>query len=118
LKTLAAVLAVILLLGCGGSTSPSGQGTAYFTIDQASCAYSGTKTVTFYIADLEAGTESLLSGATSLGYLTKATNAYTSAGNPVVHAKVANYAGAAALWTQRTSITVPANGSVTHAVKC
>ncbi len=118
MKTLAAVLAVVPLLGCGGSTAPNRQGTAYFTIDQASCAYLGTKSVTFYIADLEAGTESLLSGATSLGYLTKATSAYASAGNPVVHAKLANYAGSAALWTQRTSITVPANGSVTHTVKC
>jgi hypothetical protein len=118
LKILAAVFVVILLLACGGSTSPSGQGTAYFTIDQASCTYSGTKSVTFYIADVEAGTESLLSGATSLGYLTKATNAYASAGNPIVHAKLANYTGSASLWTQRTTITVPANGSVTHIVKC
>jgi hypothetical protein len=118
LKTLAPVLAVIVLAGCGGSTAPGGQGTAYFKIDQASCVFAGTKLVTFYIADVEAGSESLLSGATSLGYLTKATRAYASSGNPVVYAKVANYAGSAALWTQRTTITVPANGSVTHTVKC
>lgn len=124
MKVLLAVLTFVLLSACGGggsTTSPSATatGTAYFRIDQVSCVYSGTKSVTFYIADLDVGTESLLTGATSVGYLTKATSAYTRSGHPVVQARLANYtATGGALWTTRSNITVPRNGSVTHAVTC
>jgi len=110
-----------ILVACGGSTptSPPTQGTAYFAMDGVSCTYAGTKAITFYIAAAEVGTESLLGGATSTGYLTKPSAGYTRAGNPVVQARIANYTPTGgALWTQRTSIKVPAGGSVTHTFTC
>ena len=120
MKALPVLVTFVLLPACGGSTSPlGGTGTAYFKIDQVSCVYSGTKSVTFYIANLEAGTESLPTGATSIGYRTKATSAYTQPGHPVVQARLANYtATGGALWTLRTNINVPVNGSVTYAFTC
>lgn len=122
MKSILAVLVLVLLPACGGDpTSPPepAKGTAYFTIDQVSCVYSGTKSVTFYIANLEVGTESLVSGATSVGYLTKASAAYSQPGHPVAQARFANMTGSGgALWTYRTNINVPANGSVTHTFTC
>lgn len=121
MKALLVLVTFVLLPACGGSTSPpgAGTGTAYFKIDQVSCVYSGTKSVTFYIDNVEAGTELLLTGATSIGYLTKATSAYTQPGHPVVQARLANYtATGGALWTLRANINVPANGSVTYAFTC
>jgi hypothetical protein len=114
------VLGIIIILACGGSpTDPTSEplkGTAYFTIDQASCVYAGTRAVTFYIATVEVGTQSLARGATSVGYLTKATSEYTTSGNPVVQARIG--AAGSALWTYRTNINVPTNGSVTHTFIC
>ena len=115
-------LAVVLLSACGGATSPDPQamGTAYFKMDQVSCAYSGAKSVTFYIATADVGTQSLAGGATSTGYLTKASGTYaTPARGPVVQARIANYtATGGALWTLRTNINVPSNGTVTHTFGC
>ena len=115
-----AVLAYAVLLACGSSpTSNSPQGTAFFTIDNASCAYSGSKDVTFYIAALEVGTQSLATGATSTGYLTKATEAYPRSGHPVVQARLANYTpSGGALWTARNYVNVPTDGSVTYTFTC
>ena len=114
-------LAVLLLSACGGATSPDPQmGTAYFKMDQATCVYSGAKSVTFYIATEDVGTQSLTGGATSTGYLTKASATYaTPARGPVVQARIANYtASGGALWTLRTNINVPSNGTVTHTFLC
>jgi hypothetical protein len=120
MKRLPLILAYGLLLACGSPTDPAQQqGTILFKMDNVSCLYSGTKNVTFYIATLDVGTEAMLPGATSTGYLTKATLAYTRSGNPVVHARVANYTSSGgALWTLRTSLNVPVNGSVTHIITC
>ncbi len=109
-----------LLLACGSPTNPGPQqGTILFKMDNVSCLYTGTKNVTFYIATLDVGTEAMLAGTTSTGYLTKATLAYTRSGNPVVQARVANYtSNGGALWTTRTAINVPINGSVTHIINC
>jgi hypothetical protein len=115
-------LAVVLLSACGGATSPDPQamGTAYFKMDQVSCAYSGAKSVTFYIATVDVGTQSLAGGATSTGYLTKPSATYaTPARGPVVQARIANYtATGGALWTLRTNINIPSNGTVTHTFVC
>jgi hypothetical protein len=108
------------LLACGGSTEPSRlPGTAVFKIDGVTCTYTGTRNVTFYIAGDSVGMQALAGGVTSNGYLTKASGAYSRPGNPVVHARIANYTPTGgALWTLRTNIVVPANGSVTHSFTC
>jgi hypothetical protein len=114
-------IALAGLLACGGgSTEPSPlTGTALFTIDRVTCTYSGNRNVTFYIAGDSVGMQALAGGATSNSYLTKATSEYKSAGNPVVQARIANYTSTGgALWTFRTNIVVPANGSVTHSFTC
>ena len=114
-------LAVVLLSACGGATSPDPQamGTAYFKMDQVSCVYSGAKSVTFYIETVDMGTQSLTAGATSTGYLTKASATYPKPGGPVVQARIANYTTTGgALWTLRTNINVPSNGTVTHTFVC
>lgn len=122
MKPLLTGLAVVLLSACGGATSPDPQamGTAYFKMDQVSCAYSGAKSVTIYIGTEDVGTQSLAGGATSTGYLTKATAAYAApARGPVVQARIANYTiTGGALWTLRTNINVPSNGTVTHTFVC
>jgi hypothetical protein len=122
IKSLLTGLAVVLLSACGGATSPDAQamGTAYFKMDQVSCAYSGAKSVTFYIATEDVGTQSLTGSATSTGYLTKASASYAKpAGGPVVQARIANYTTTGgALWTLRTSLNVPSNGTVTHTFVC
>lgn len=122
MKSLLTGLALVLVSACGGATSPRAEqamGIASFKVDQVSCVYSGARSVTFYIANLDVGTESLLSGATSVGYPTKASSAYATTGNPVVQAMVANYtATGGALWTLRTNIVVPANGATTHTFTC
>lgn len=90
-----------------------------FTIDRATCTYSGNRNVTFYIAGDSVGMQALAGGATANGYLTKATSAYQRAGHPVVQARIADYtATGGALWTFRTNIVVPANGSITHSFTC
>ena len=113
-------LAIVLLSACGGSTAPvGGMGTAYFKMDQVSCVYSGVKSITFYVDVDAVGTESLTSGATSTAYLTKASSAYQQPGNPVVQARIANYTtSGGSLWTLRTNINVPSNGTVTHTFVC
>lgn len=118
MKRLPLILAYGLLVACGSPTAPQ-QGTILFKMDNVSCLYTGTKDVTFYIATLDVGTEAMLAGATSTGYLTKASRAYNRDGNPVVQARIANYTSAGgALWTARTSINVPAGGSATHVISC
>jgi hypothetical protein len=108
------------LLACGGSTEPSPlKGTALFTIDRVTCTYSGNRDVTFFIAGDSVGMQALAGGATSTGYLTKATSQYARGGNPVVQARIANYTSTGgALWTFRTNIVVPGNSSVTHSFTC
>jgi hypothetical protein len=108
------------LLACGGTTEPSElKGTALFTIDRVTCTYSGNRNVTFYIAGDSVGMQALAGGATANGYLTKATSEYKTAGNPIVQARIANYTPTGgALWTFRTNIDVPANGSITHSFTC
>jgi hypothetical protein len=120
MKRVPLILSYGLLLACGSPTSPAQQqGTILFKMDNVSCLYAGTKNVTFYIATLDVGTEAMISGATSTGYLTKATSAYTRSGNPVVQARVENYTPTGgALWTARISLKVPVNGSVTHTITC
>lgn len=122
MKPLLTGLALVLVSACGGATDPRAEqsmGTASFKIDQVSCVYSGARSVTFYIANVDVGTESLTSGATSVGYLTKASAAYPQTGNPVVQAMIANYtATGGALWTLRTNIIIPANGAITHTFTC
>jgi hypothetical protein len=120
MKRVPLVLAYALLVACSDPTSPaSQQGTVLFKMDNVSCLYTGTKNVTFYIATVEVGTETMVTGATSTGYLTKATAAYTRRGNPVVQARVDNYTPTGgALWTARTSLNVRGNGSVTHTITC
>jgi hypothetical protein len=88
-------------------------------MDNVSCLYAGTKSVTFYIATLDVGTEAMLTGTASTAYRTKATIGYPRSGNPVVQARVANYtATGGALWTARSPLNVPVNGSVTHTFGC
>jgi hypothetical protein len=120
MKRLPLILAYGLLVACGSPTSPaSQQGTVLFKMDNVSCQYAGTKNVTFYIATLEVGTDAMIAGTASTGYLTKASSAYPRAGNPVVQARVENYTPTGgALWTARTSLNVPDGGSVTHIVTC
>jgi hypothetical protein len=119
MKRLSLILAYGLLLACGSSPTAPQLGTIWFKMDNVSCLYAGTKNVTFYIATVDVGTETMLAGATSTGYLTKATSAYIQSGNPVVQARVANYTSAGgALWTLRSSLDVPVNGSVTHTFTC
>jgi hypothetical protein len=120
MKRVPLILSYGLLLACGSPTSPAQQqGTILFKMDNVSCLYTASKNVTFYIATLDVGTEAMLPGATSTGYLTKATPAYTRSGNPVVQARVENYTSTGgALWTARTSVNVPVNGSVTHVLTC
>ena len=121
IKPLLTGLAVVLLSACGGATSPDPQmGTAYFKMDQVSCVYAGTKSVTFYIGTVDVGTQTLAGGATSTGYPTKASATYAKpAGGPVVQARIDNYtATGGALWTLRTNINVPSNGTVTHTFVC
>ncbi|MFL5465672.1 MAG: hypothetical protein ACJ79N_01280 [Gemmatimonadaceae bacterium] len=121
-KAILVVCACGLLLACGNSTEPrAAQGTAYFKFDGVSCAYTGTKAITFYVGDDEVGTENMIGDATSAAYLTKATDAYppSKRGNPVVQARIANYtASGGALWTYRVAINVPVNASVTHIFTC
>jgi hypothetical protein len=113
-------LLMVVLAACGSSTGPGGpMGTAYFTIDQASCTWSGTRAVTFYIANDSVGIESLSRGQTSKGYLTKASSAYKTPGSPVIQARIENYTPAgSALWTHRDNINIPENGNATHAFTC
>lgn len=119
-RLLTSGIALAGLLACGGSTEPSRlPGTAVFKIDGVTCTYTGSRDVTFYIAGDSVGMQALAGGATATGYLTKATNSYTRPGNPVVQARISNYASTGgALWTFRTNIVVPANGSVTHSFTC
>jgi hypothetical protein len=118
MKRIPLVLAYALLVACGSPTGPQ-QGTVSFKIDNGSCQYTGTRSVTFYIGTIDVGTESMLVGATSTGYLTKSTSAYTRAGNPVVQARIANYTSTGgALWTARHPVNVPVSGAVTHTFIC
>lgn len=118
MKRLPLILAYALLVACGSPTAPQ-QGTITFKMDNISCLYTGSKDVTFYIATVEAGTEGMIAGATSSGYLTKPSRAYSRSGNPVVQARVANYTSTGgALWTARVSLNVPSGGSVTHVLTC
>ena len=120
MKRLPLILAYGLLVACGSPTFPgSQQGTVLFKMDNASCLYAGTKNVTFYIATLDVGTEAMIAGTVSTGYLTKASRSYPRSGNPVVQARIENYTPAGgALWTARRSLNVPPNGSVTHTFSC
>lgn len=120
MKRLLTAICMTGLLSCGGSTEPSGvPGTAVFKIDGVSCVYPGSKNVTFFIAGDSVGIQSLAAGATATGYRTKPSSSYTSPGNPIVQARVASYtATGGALWTYRSNIVVPANGSVTHSFTC
>jgi hypothetical protein len=114
----ACCLAVLAACG-GGSTEPTSEplkGTAYFTIDRPTCAYTGTRVVTFFIAGDSVGAELLASGATSRGYLTKATSEYETGNNPAVQARFG--IPGSALWTYNSIINVPVNGSVTHVFTC
>jgi hypothetical protein len=75
--------------------------------------------VTFFIAGDSVGLQSLAAGATASGYLTKPSSGYKAPGNPIVQARIASYTlTGGALWTYRTNIVVPANGSVTHTFNC
>ncbi|HJP85885.1 MAG TPA: hypothetical protein VJ852_07850 [Gemmatimonadaceae bacterium] len=88
-------------------------------MDAVSCVYTVSKSVTFYIAGVEMGTESLASGATSTAYLTKLSANYAKRGNPVVRARIAGYtATGGALWTLPANIEVTADVPVTHLVVC
>ena len=112
-------LLMVVLTACGSSTAPADMGTAYFTIDQTSCTWLGTRPVTFYIADDSVGIESLSRGQTSKGYVTKASRAYKTPGSPTVQARIQNYTSAGfALWTHRDNINIPVNGSATHTFAC
>lgn len=120
MKLLLTAIGLAGSLACGGSTEPSGvPGTAVFKIDRVTCTYAGTRNVTFYIAGDSVGLQSLAAGATASGYLTKPSSAYKAPGNPAVQARIASYTlTGGALWTYRTNIVVPANGSVTHTFNC
>ena len=113
-------LVYVALLGCGSNpTAAPPQGTVYFRMDAVSCVYTVSKSVTFYIAGVEMGTESLASGATSTAYLTKLSANYAKRGNPVVRARIAGYtATGGALWTLPANIEVTADVPVTHLVVC
>ena len=118
MKHLPFVLGFSLLISCGSPTGPQ-QGKLLFKIDNVSCAYTGTKSVTFYIATVDVGTETISTGTTSAAYLTKPSVAYPRAGQPVVQARIANYTSSGgALWTARYPVNVPANGTVTHIFGC
>ena len=117
MKAVIGGLAFAILGAC--TTSPPGSGTVYFNMDNVSCTYLGAKDVTFYIAAEEAGTESMVTSATSKAYITKVSTSYATPGNPVVHARIANYTpGGGALWTSRTNINVTAKDPVTHTIHC
>ena len=89
-------------------------------MSQVSCHYNGAKDVTLFINGVDAGTESMATGGTSLSHLTQASAAYTfPERNPVVSARIANYTpSGGALWTLRTNIKVMENESVTHTFDC
>jgi hypothetical protein len=89
-------------------------------MSQTSCKYAGSKDVTFFVNDSEAGTESVAGGATSAAYLTQASAGYAfPERSPVVSARIANYtAEGGALWTLRTNIRINENESMTHTFEC
>lgn len=120
MKPLVTLLAYFAFSACGSPTAGPLQGTVYFRMDAVSCRYAGPKNVTFYVANEEVGTESLVADVTSSGYLTLVSDSYPEpGGNPVVRARVANYtASGGALWTTSTNIRVRANESVTQAFGC
>lgn len=120
MKALLVAIGYLVCAACGSPTSSPPQGTVYFRMSELSCDYHGSKDVTFFINGVEAGTESIAAGVSSLAYLTQASAAYAfPERNPVVSARVANYtATGGALWTLRTNIKVIENQSMTHSFDC
>lgn len=105
MRKLTAVVLLVALAACGGGggTEPIANGTLFFKIDALTCT--GTDAVTFFIDGSAVGTETLSAGQTSRGYT-------TSAASHVAGARTPTY-----LWPN-TTITVPANGSITDVLPC